>query len=132
MGKLKVLFHINEPERWQRVLTNITNFINDAGQDNVDVEVVANGGAVVGYAAQDRLECGCSGKDSAVCGKPEGKLLEEMKRLAGMGISFTACRNALKMNSMDESTLPPFVTVIPAGITEITVKQGGGYAYIKP
>lgn len=40
MSKLKVLFHINDPERWPRVLLNITNFINDAGQANVAVEVV--------------------------------------------------------------------------------------------
>jgi len=116
MSKMKVLFHINDPDRWPRVLLNITNFINDAGQDNVAVEVVANGGAVVALTGE----------------KAHEKLQGEMNRLAGLGIVFSACRNALRMHSLDEDTLPPFITVVPAGITEIVQKQAEGFAYIKP
>lgn len=112
MSKFKVLFHINDPERWPRVLLNINNFINDAGPANVSVEVVANGGAVIALAGE--------------------KLQEEMNRLAGLGIIFAACRNALKMHDLEENTLPSFITVVPAGITEIARKQAEGFAYIKP
>ncbi|MHB8158567.1 MAG: DsrE family protein [Desulfocucumaceae bacterium] len=115
MAKLKVLFHVNEPGRWQRALLNIHNFINDSGQGNVEVEVVANGAAVVVYG---------DGQD--------GELIGEMSKLAGMGVRFAACRNALKMHSLYEDILPPFITVVSAGITELAIKQAGGYAYIKP
>jgi len=116
VNKLKVLFHINDPERWPRVLLNITNFINDAGPANVAVEVVANGGAVLALTGE----------------RADQKLQGEMERLAGQGIVFSACRNALRMHSLDEGKLPPYITVVPAGITEIAQKQAGGFAYIKP
>jgi intracellular sulfur oxidation DsrE/DsrF family protein len=116
MDKLKVLFHVNEPDRWTRVFLNINNFILDAGQENVDIVVVANGGAVAALAGEKAVE----------------KLPEELDRLAGMGVAIAACRNALKMHALEENTLPRSVTVVPAGITEIVKKQAAGYAYIKP
>jgi len=33
---------------------------------------------------------------------------------------------------LEEKSLHPFVTVIPAGITEIVKKQAEGYGYVKP
>lgn len=113
MGELKVLFHVNEPERWPRALLNISNFIKDVGRGNAEIEVVANGAAVKSYLAGD-------------------KLIQEMAGVAEWGVKFVACRNALRMHSLEESKLPSFVTVVPAGITEIAKKQAGGYAYIKP
>ncbi len=119
VSKLKVLFHVNELERWPRVLVNVTNFIKDVGRENADIEVVANGAAVLAYAD------GNAGEDKK-------KLHAEMAGLAEAGVAFVACRNALKMHSLDENALPPFVTVVPAAITEIVQKQAAGYAYIKP
>jgi len=123
---LKVLFHINESDRWQRVLVNITNFLNDAGQGNA--EVVANGEAVSVF----RNSCLPTGGGGRCCGPATGALMEQMKQLSEMGVNFAACRNALKAQSIDEGSLPDFVTVVPAGITEIARKQAEGYAYIKP
>jgi len=130
MGKLKVLFHVNEPERWQRTLLNASNFIKDVGQENADIEVVANGAAVSAYVDNCQI-AGSDCKTAASCGKASGELHEEMKKLAKMGVRFVACRNALGMHSLDENMLPPFITVVPAGITEIAKKQAEGYAYIK-
>lgn len=118
LSKLKVLFHVNEPERWPRVLLNLANFIKDVGQDH-DIEVVANGAAVVAYV-------------DGIPGKDKGKLHADMAGLAGTGVQFIACRNALKMHALDENALPPFVEVVSAAITEIVLKQAAGYAYIKP
>lgn len=59
-------------------------------------------------------------------------LLEQMNELAGKGVKFTACRNALKAHSLEENMRPDFVDVVPAGITEIVRKQKLGFAYIKP
>lgn len=117
MDKLKVLFHVNEPARWQRVLLNIINFIKDVGSDNAEVEVVANGDGVLAYY----------GQSSAT-----GETLAQMQNLAQEGIKFTACRNALNMHNLDEHKLPPFVTPVSAGITEIARKQAQGFGYIKP
>jgi len=128
MNRLKVLFHINEPDRWQRVLVNITNFLNDVGQGNAEVEVVANGEAVSVF----RSSCVVTGDGSQCCGPATGSLMEQMKKLSDSGVKFTACRNALKAQSIDEGRVPDFVRVVPAGITEIAKRQTEGYAYIKP
>lgn len=116
MERLKVLFHVNEPERWKRALVNVRNFINDVGQGQADIEIVANGAGVTDYAGD----------------VVKSELIKEMKVLHSQGVVFAACRNALKMHAMDESILPDFVLVVPAGITEIAKKQAEGYAYIKP
>ena len=131
MDKLKAIFHVNETANWQKTLTNISNFIKDAGAGNVDVEVLANGAAV------DIFKNNCQVNDGGCGCVPSGRgkkqdTLPKMHDLAQMGIKIAACRNALKAHAIDESKLPSFVTVVPAGITEIVKKQSAGYAYIKP
>ncbi|MEW6725475.1 DsrE family protein [Desulforudis sp. 1088] len=111
---MKALFHVNELDRWAHALLNITNLLRDVGTGEVTVEVVANGPAVIAY----RL-----GSDDA---------LRQMDELHAKGVAFVACRNALQMQNIPEESLAPFVTVVPAGITEIVRKQAMGYAYIKP
>ncbi|OAT85508.1 DsrE family protein [Desulfotomaculum copahuensis] len=111
---MKALFHIDEDERWPRVLLNVKNFIKDTGPGGAVIEVVANGAGVLAYAGGGT------------------EILAQMAELARAGVFFAACRNALNMNNIAENRLPGFVTVVPAGITEIVKKQGEGYAYIKP
>lgn len=128
MDGLKVLFHINELSRWQIVLGNITNFLNDVGQDNANVEVVINSEAVSIF--KDKCKQIESGNLCSV--STDLSLLEQMEKLSKVGVKFVACRNALKAQVIDEESLPDFVIVVPAGITEIVRKQAEGYAYIKP
>lgn len=111
---MKVLFHINEAERWPMVLLNTTNFIKDVGVGNAEIEIVANGAGVAGYVKED------------------ADLKDKMTQLAEQGVKFAACRNALNMHQIEEKSLPSFVTVVSAGITEIANKQAAGFAYIKP
>jgi len=118
MHKLKVLFHVNEVDRWPVALGNITNLIKDVGENAVDIVVLANGPSVTSYA-------------------DEGKVTA-MKELSEKGTLFQACRNSLKKLCADgdicvrEEKLPSFVLVVPAGITEIIRRQADGYAYVKP
>ncbi|MBP2629561.1 MAG: hypothetical protein H6Q70_189 [Firmicutes bacterium] len=121
MEKLKALLHIDELVKWQITLANTKNFIQDAGLEAVMVEIVANGAAVQIFTSKEekidneRLE-----------------LLEQMKELSNHNVIITACRNALKANSISEELLPDFVTVVPAGITRIIIRQAEGYSYVKP
>ncbi len=118
MNKLKVLFHVNEVDRWDVAFANITNLVNDVGKDNVDVAVLANGPSVAAYADADKVET--------------------MEDLAEKGAKFFVCRNSLKKLCsggavcLKEENLPSFVSVVPAAITEIIKKQHEGYAYVKP
>ncbi|HQA04264.1 MAG TPA: DsrE family protein, partial [Thermodesulfovibrio thiophilus] len=109
---------VNENEKWNVALGNITNLIKDVGEDNADIVVLANGASVSAYVDDEKIKI--------------------MKALSEKGVKFIACRNSLKKMCADnvicinEDNLPSFVTVVPAGITEIIKKQQEGYAYVKP
>lgn len=110
-----MLFHVSDNETWPKALKNITNFLKDVGPQGAEVEVVANAAAVSAYYNQEKAE-----------------LTDQMARLFDQGVKFTACRNALNAQGLNENQKPSYVEVIPAGITEIVKKQGEGFAYIKP
>lgn len=118
MERLKALFHINEIEKWETALGNIVNLIKDVGEGAVDIAVLANGPSVSAYADEGRLTA--------------------MRELAEQGANFLVCRNSLKKMCsggsvcISEDSLPSFVRVVPAGITEIIRRQADGYAYVKP
>lgn len=118
MEKLKVLFHVNEVDRWPVALGNITNLFRDVGAEGADVIVLANGASVAAFVDADKIE--------------------EMKALAEKGAKFLVCRNSLKKMCSDniicisEEGLPAFVVIVPAGITAIIKIQNEGYAYVKP
>ncbi|KWT84117.1 MAG: DsrE family protein [Nitrospirota bacterium] len=115
---LKVLFHVNEMEKWDTALGNITNLIKDVGRGGAEIKVVANGPSVAAYSDSSRLEV--------------------MKALADDGALFMACRNSLRKmcagtdTCLTEAALPPFIKIVPAGITEIVRSQSEGFAYVKP
>lgn len=121
MEKLRALFHIDEPNKWQLTLGNTKNFIADVGLEHVTVEIVANAIAVRIFNDMDKS----TDQDMSA-------LLQQMKELSENNVTIIACRNALKANSINEELLPEFVTVVPAGITRIISKQAEGYSYVKP
>lgn len=121
---LKTLIHVNEPERWPVAVGNIVNLLNDVGDHNVELVVVSNGAGVKGYISCE--------EGSGVCIPGAMDFLKKMEELSTRGVKFLACRNALKANNINEKDLPPFVEVVPAGMTELIKRQSQGYAYIKP
>lgn len=121
MEKLKALFHIDELSKWQLTLGNAKNFIADVGVEHVVLEIVANAAAVKIFDSVD---------ENSVTNM--GGMVTQMQELANNNVTIIACRNALRTNSIKEELLPAFVTVVPAGITRIVVKQTEGYSYIKP
>lgn len=112
---MKVIYHIDEMERWSLTLGNVKNmaaYYREQGED-FTIEVLANAAAVKAYCARTAY-------------------YDDMKALADEGIVFAACNNALKANSIAPDQLYGFVTVVPAGVVELAGKQAEGYAYIRP
>nr|WP_122013186.1 DsrE family protein [Maliibacterium massiliense] len=112
---MKVLYHVDERERWGMLLGNVANMLAYAKEQGTPfaIEVVANGPAVQDLVAQqsaleDRLAQICA--QARIC----------------------ACNNALGMFGIAPETLYSFVRVVPAGVVEIAARQQEGYAYIKP
>lgn len=117
MNRLRAVFHINEPQKWDVLIGNITNLLNDVGNIAVEVLVVTNGPAAVAYT--------------------DPETVERMRGLSDRGVGFIVCRNTLNYLCeggvcISEENLPGFVQVVPAGVTELIRRQAEGYAYIKP
>lgn len=113
MDKFKVVFHLDEKDKTGLVLNNIKNLIIDIGEENLEIEMVANSNAV----------------KSLVKGIEFEPLFEE---LASKQVGFCACTNAMRDFGIQKDELFDFVTVVSAGIGEIVKKQAVGWAYIRP
>ena len=115
---LKVLIHVNEPERWGVALNSITNMKNGPDGANIETHVISNGRGVNGFVNQ------------------RGRVLQEeidrMKQLANRGVRFFACNNALAKEKIGSNELPDFVDIVASSMEEIVKRQADGFGYIKP
>lgn len=107
MISMKVVFHIDELEKWSETGKNVKSLIKASPETTIVVSV--NGIAITGYL------------DSA---NAEFLDLKE--------VVFHACANAMRANHISESSLPEQVIVVPAGVLDLVELQSQGYAYIKP
>lgn len=112
----KVLLHIDQCERWEMVLKNAQNLMNQYEQRSTPyrIEIVANGEAVAEYALTNL------------------DLQTAMGELMTQNLRFIACNYALEAAGLTLGDIFPFVEVVPAGVVEIADRQLEGYAYIKP
>lgn len=114
MRKWRVVFHIDQMDKWALVLGNIRNFLADIRADAHDIAVVSNADAVMVW--QDGQE----------------KMQQGIRDAVQKGVAFYFCRNALQGNDIAEEDLPDYVHTVSAGITKIVDLQERGYAYLKP
>lgn len=115
MDTYRVIFHINEEDKWPTVLGNVSNLLADLHDKEMDVIVLANGSSVHSY--------------TKVAEKSHTKKLQQ---LADKGVQFKACNNSLKAQALEAEDLLTAVSIVPVGVTELVIRQQAGYAYIKP
>jgi intracellular sulfur oxidation DsrE/DsrF family protein len=116
MDRYRVVFHIDEGDiaRANMVFHNIQNLIDDMGADSVEVALVANGEGV-----------------KALLKSPNGHK-RQVKKLADQGVQLLACSNSIRFLGLDKHDILEVVDVVPAGVSELTKRQAGGWAYIRP
>lgn len=116
---MKNVFHVDELKKWELTLGNAKNLLSYCQDMAVEceIEIVANAEAVT---ALTRAEAARLGLD------------RPMETLTAMGVVIAACGNALEGNDIPAEALCPWVTVVPAGVAELSLKQAEGFAYIKP
>ena len=112
MEKMKVIFHIDEMEKWSLTLINVRNLLRDS-EEEVEIEVHANSPAVKGFT-------------------PDFELAHVIAKQNGKGVKFGACKNALEACDLGESDILEFVRVVPNSMVELIQKQREGFAYIRP
>lgn len=113
MDKFKVVFHLDEVEKTGLALQNIKNVVIDLGEENLEIEMVANSEAV----------------KSLVKGTEFEPLLRE---LVDSRVKFCACANAMRNLEIPKEDLLDVVTVVSAGVAEVIKKQAAGWAYVRP
>lgn len=116
---MKVVYHVDELEKWPMILANVTNMIIDCkkrGEPYV-IEVIANSDAVKVLSQKTTSHA---------------ETVESLQILSGQGVAFKACKNTLTGLNIPESELFEFVTVVPAAVVELVHKQEEGFAYLKP
>ncbi|MDR6939837.1 DsrE family protein [Arcanobacterium hippocoleae] len=113
MSELKLVFHVNENDRWPFTLRSVGNLIHSAASGKA--VVVVNGSAVRSFS---QLEL-------------EPKLFAKIAALAAAGVRFALCEVALNERQIKRELIPDYVETVPAGIVEIAKLQQSGYGYVK-
>lgn len=111
---MKLIVHVNQPERWPVAVGAVTNLLADA--PGTEVIVLINGAGA-----------GVFQKDAA-----SEDLGSGLEALVSQGVTMRVCRNALKANGIEPDEIPDFVAAIPSGMTELVRRQEEGFAYVKP
>lgn len=116
---MKVIFHIDEREKWDLTLANVTNILNYAEDIGRPIEVVV----LVNAPPVMDLQVGIE----------ESKEIQDA--IAGLqerNVVVTACKNALRKHDVPENLLIPDIKLVQAGVAELAEKQEEGFAYIRP
>lgn len=108
----KVVFHIDEIHKWDRVISNVNNLLKEVDPQNAEIIVIANAGAVKGYLMPENHQA--------------------LKALAEQNVVFNICQNSMNGLEIDAHALPVFVVMVSAAVFELACKQHEGFAYIKP
>lgn len=113
MSGLKLVFHINENDRWPFTLRSARNFARS--EQFEAATVVANGEAVRSFS---KLES-------------DPYRMARIRGLIDEGVKFAVCAIALKERQVNRDLIPDYVEVVDAGIVRISELQVDGYGYVK-
>lgn len=113
MADLRIVFHVNENNRWPFTIRSAHNLVHSKEQGCA--VVVANGGAIRAFSQLDA----------------DPAQWKKIKALAEDGVRFVVCKIAMDERQINPDLLPSYVDIVPAGIVEIAKLQAQGYGYIK-
>lgn len=105
---VKVVFHIDEPSKWNHAISNVTNFLEQV--PDAKIVLLANGDAIAGYT--------------------NSELTNRMAQLSN--VEFHACNNSMNSHGLTKQDIPAFIIIVPAGVVDLAKLQYQGFAYIKP
>lgn len=111
MTPFNLVFHIDELEKWPRVMANVNNLIKGLDEP-YDIRIVANGAAVKGYLAAEYVSA--------------------FVDLTALGVTLNICQNSMNGFEMSPSMLLSCITIVPAAVITLARLQHQGFAYIKP
>jgi intracellular sulfur oxidation DsrE/DsrF family protein len=114
-AKYRAIFEMSagEQPRLEAVIRNIDNLKIALGPENVTVEIVVHGPAILSLT------------------KDKSTLASEWERLSKSGVGVLACNNSLKLRNIPKESLLPYVKVVDSAVAELVRKQHAGWAYLR-
>lgn len=110
------IFHLDSggDHAIKKTLNNIENLLHDPRlKGHIHVELLANSKGYDVYVKHNGFE----------------KKLEHLKK---EGVILAQCSNTLHELHIERKHLYPFITMVPSGVGEITLRESQGWAYIHP
>lgn len=98
----------------KKTLNNIENLLGDPRlKGKVRIELIANSKGFDVYVKNNGFE-------------------QKLRHLQEQGVMLAQCANTLRELHVDRKDLYPFISVVPSGMGEITLRESQGWAYIHP
>ncbi|WP_313693693.1 DsrE family protein [Halorarum halobium] len=112
---MQTVFHLitGDPGGQDTTLTLAENLADDEDVEMDDVVVLAQADGITPLTA-------------------DGSHEDRVRSLQEKGIAFVACGNTLELRDLTREDLVDGVDVVDSGVTELTLLQSEGYAYIRP
>ena len=110
------IFHLDSggDKAIKKTLNNIENLLQDPRlKGKIKVELLANSKGFDVYVKNNGFE----------------KKLEHLQK---EGVILAQCANTLHELHIDRKDLYPFISIVPSGVGEITIRESEGWAYIHP
>jgi intracellular sulfur oxidation DsrE/DsrF family protein len=112
-----VIFHIDAGDEAtiKKTLNNVENLLHDPRfkGKTLQVELLANSKGFAVYVKHNGFE-------------------KRLKDLQDHGVLLSQCANTLHELHVDRGNLYSFVSIVPSGMGEITIRESQGWAYIHP
>lgn len=111
-----VIFHLDSGDEptMRKTLNNINNLLGDPRlKGKMTIELLANSQGVAVYLKTNDLE-------------------QRLRDLQAKGVILAECSNTLHEMHLKPQDLYPFISLVPSGMGEITIREGQGWAYIHP
>ncbi len=112
----KAIFQLdtNDPKIITKTIRNINNALNDTRfSGKLTIELIAFSGGTDAYLKESAFE-------------------NELKALVEKGVIVAQCNNTLKERKIDSSAIYDFIGIVPSGVGEIILREGEGWAVVKP
>ena len=119
MAPYRVVFEVNDPAgtdnaNWVGVLNNVSNSLDELGEENMQVEVVAHG----------------PGINLLNKAKSPVELQARIAELQDRGVVFAACANSMAKNGYTMEDMVDGAVQVPSGAAEVIRKQQEGWLYM--
>lgn len=113
------MFEVNDPAgtdnaNWAGTLNNVANSLDELGEKNMEVEVVAHGPGINLLSKE----------------KSPAALQERIAALQERGVVFAACANSMAKNGYTMKDMVDGAVQVPSGAAEIIRKQQQGWLYM--